>query len=126
MWAHSEYIKLRRSLRDGKIFDQPPQPVQRYIVEKQKAAVFEWRYNNKCRSMPAGKTLRVVLTAPAIIHWSCDEWQTSSDTNTRDPLGVFIADLPNAKLTTGQEIVFTIFWQNDQKWEGKDYRVRIE
>src|SRR3984885_8370810 len=30
VWAHSEYIKLRRSLRDGKIFDQPPQTVQRY------------------------------------------------------------------------------------------------
>ena len=34
VWAHSEYIKLRRSLRDGKIFDQPPQTVQRYQVEK--------------------------------------------------------------------------------------------
>lgn len=26
VWAHSEYIKLRRSLRDGRIFDQPPNP----------------------------------------------------------------------------------------------------
>ncbi|HEV2691020.1 MAG TPA: glycoside hydrolase family 15 protein, partial [Bryobacteraceae bacterium] len=34
VWAHSEYVKLRRSLRDGKVFDQPPQPVQRYLVEK--------------------------------------------------------------------------------------------
>ena len=34
VWAHSEYVKLRRSLRDGKIFDQPPQTVQRYQVEK--------------------------------------------------------------------------------------------
>ncbi len=55
VWAHSEYIKLRRSLRDGKIFDQPPQTVQRYQVEKQKATHFEWRFNNKCRSMPSGK-----------------------------------------------------------------------
>ena len=55
VWAHSEYIKLRRSLRDGKIFDQPPQTVQRYQVEKQKAAYFEWRFNNKCRTMPQRK-----------------------------------------------------------------------
>ena len=33
VWAHSEYIKLRRSIRDGKVFDQPPQTVQRYLVE---------------------------------------------------------------------------------------------
>ena len=35
VWAHSEYIKLRRSLQEGKIFDQPPQTVQRYLVEKE-------------------------------------------------------------------------------------------
>ncbi len=34
VWAHSEYIKLRRSLRDGKIFDQPPRPRERYLEKK--------------------------------------------------------------------------------------------
>ena len=38
VWAHSEYIKLRRSIRDGKIFDQPPQTVQRYLVEQRASA----------------------------------------------------------------------------------------
>ena len=80
VWAHSEYIKLRRSLRDGKIFDQPPQTVQRYQVEKQKAAYFEWRFNNKCRTMPQGKKLRMLLPAPAMVHWSFDGWQTAQDT----------------------------------------------
>ncbi len=31
VWAHAEYIKLRRSLRDGRVFDMPPQTVDRYI-----------------------------------------------------------------------------------------------
>src|ERR1700688_624075 len=43
VWAHSEYIKLRRSLRDRKIFDQPPQTVQRYQIEKKKSTYFAWR-----------------------------------------------------------------------------------
>ena len=34
VWAHSEYIKLRRSLIDGRIFDQPPQTVDRYLNKK--------------------------------------------------------------------------------------------
>ncbi len=34
VWAHAEYVKLRRSLRDGRLFDTPPQTVQRYQVEK--------------------------------------------------------------------------------------------
>src|SRR2546425_7959473 len=68
VWAHSEYIKLRRSLRDGKIFDQPAQTVQRYVVEKQNAPHLELRFNNKCRTIPQGKKLRLLLPAPAMVH----------------------------------------------------------
>ncbi|TIP53948.1 MAG: hypothetical protein E5X68_37320, partial [Mesorhizobium sp.] len=31
VWAHAEHIKLLRSLRDGAVFDLPPQGVERYI-----------------------------------------------------------------------------------------------
>jgi glucoamylase len=30
LWAHAEYIKLLRSLRDGRVFDTPPRVVERY------------------------------------------------------------------------------------------------
>jgi glucoamylase len=126
VWAHSEYIKLRRSLRDGKIFDQPPQTVQRYLVEKQRATHFEWRFNNKCHSMPRGKKLRLVVPVPAQVHWTFDGWQTAQDTNSRDPLGVFIADLPSDQLTSGREIIFTFYWQREQRWEGTNYSVVVE
>src|SRR5690606_34628173 len=33
VWAHAEYLKLCRSLRDGRVFDRPPQTVQRYLVD---------------------------------------------------------------------------------------------
>jgi glucoamylase len=126
VWAHAEYIKLRRSLRDGKVFDQPPQTVQRYVVEKRKAEYFEWRLNNKCRTMPGGKKLRIVLPAPALLHWSFDGWNTTHDTTTRDPLGVYVADLPSNALAEGREIVFTFYWLQEQRWEGVDYTVRVE
>jgi glucoamylase len=127
VWAHSEYIKLRRSLRDGKIFDQPPQTVQRYQVEKQKSSHFAWRFNNKCRSMPQGKRLRIVLATPASVHWSFDHWRTASDSSTRDTgLGVFAVDLPADQLASGQEIVFTLYWTREQRWEGTDYSVVVE
>ena len=34
VWAHAEYVKLRRSLHDGRVFDMPPQTVERYQVNK--------------------------------------------------------------------------------------------
>jgi glucoamylase len=127
VWAHAEYIKLRRSLRDGKIFDQPPQAVQRYLVEKRKATHFPWRFNNKCRTIPQGKKLRLELTVPALVHWSFDSWQTTQDTSARDTgLGMHVADLPSDSLAVGREILFTFYWQQEARWEGTNFSVVVE
>ena len=127
VWAHSEYIKLVRSLKDGKIFDQAPQTVKRYCVEHRKARYWSWRFNNKCRTMPKGKTLRIALLAPAMLHWSRDGWQTAQDTSTRDTgIGIHFADLPTSTLDPGHGVVFTFYWQQAQRWEGADFAVTIE
>jgi glucoamylase len=126
VWTHSEYIKLRRSLRDGKIFDQSPQTVQRYQVEKPTRQLFGWRINNKARTLPRNKKLRLKLLNPALVHWSIDGWKTSADTNTRDSgLGLHLLDLPTASLPAGSQIVFTFYWTQENRWEGKDYRVVV-
>lgn len=106
-WAHAEYIKLRRSLRDGRVFDLPPQPVQRYLergIESNRAA---WRIDHPRESIPAGKTLRVELTAPAVIHWR------AGSVPTRDSgLGVHYADLPTETLPPGDAVRFNIAWSD--------------
>jgi len=127
VWAHSEYVKLRRSIRDGKVFDQPPQTVQRYLVEKHKRQIFGWRVNNKTRSIPRNRTLRIVLLTPARVHWSVDGWKTAHDSNTRDTgLGIHTLDLPTASLPAGGQVVFTIYWVEEKRWEGADYVVAVE
>jgi glucoamylase len=127
VWAHSEYIKLRRSIRDSKIFDQPPQTVQRYLKEKHVRQIFGWRFNNKTRNIPRNKTLRITLLSPAVVHWSIDNWTTVHDTDTRDTgLGIHILDLPTASLPAGGEAVFTFFWPNGKRWQGTDFRVEVE
>jgi glucoamylase len=127
VWAHAEYIKLRRSLRDGVVFDQAPQPVQRYQVDKKISPYFGWRYNNKSRSMPCGKILRVALLSPALVHWSLDGWQTAQDiTTSNSELGVHYADLPTEKLKVGERVTFTFLWTDEGHWEGTDFVVRVE
>jgi glucoamylase len=127
VWAHSEYIKLVRSLKDGKIFDQPAQTAKRYQVEKRRAVYWSWRFNNKCRSIPQGKMLRIALLAPAMVHWSDDGWRTTHDVETAaSGIGVHFADLPTDGLPSGREVVFTFFWQEGQNWEGADFTVGIE
>jgi glucoamylase len=77
--------------------------------------------------MPHGKKLRIVLTAPAMVHWSFDNWRTPQDINTSDTgLGTCVADLPTDRLSAGSEIVFTFYWLEEQRWEGADYSVSVE
>ena len=127
VWAHSEYIKLRRSLNDGRVFDQPPQTVQRYLVEKRSCQYFLWIFNNKVRTLPCGKTLRIAVLNPATIRWSVDGWKSWLDTPTRDTrLGVHVVDLPTDKMPVAHPIVFTFRWEADGRWEGVDYNVVVE
>ena len=127
VWAHSEYIKLRRSLADGRIFDQPPQTVDRYMVKKASATYYNWRFNNKPRSMPCGKRLRILTMEPARIHWSFDDWQTTQDSDTHESgWNLEFLDLPTEKLASGRQVVFTFFWKNRGQWEGRDYVVTVE
>jgi glucoamylase len=127
VWAHSEYIKLRRSIRDGKIFDQPPQTVKRYLVDKHGRQHYGWRMNNKCRTVPRNQTLRLNLLSPAIVHWSTDDWNSVHDTETRNTgMGIHILNLPTASMPVGGKVVFTLYWPNEKRWEGTDYSVTVE
>ena len=77
VWAHAEHIKLLRSLRDGAVFDMPPQGVKRYIEGKTVSPLRSWRFNNKIRTMPAGKTAaHRAAGAARMVHWSSDGWAT--------------------------------------------------
>jgi glucoamylase len=126
VWAHSEYIKLVRSLKDEKVFDQAPQPVKRYCVEKREAVYANWRFNNKCRTIPLHRDLRIELLAPAMVHWSKDGWQSAQDAQTRDSgIGIYFVDLPARSLQADTEIVFTFYWPQAQRWEGTNFSVTI-
>jgi glucoamylase len=126
VWAHSEYIKLVRSLKDGKIFDQAPQTVKRYCVEKRQAVYGSWRFNNKCRILPQRKDLRIELLAPATVHWSVDGWQTTHDTGTQDSgVGIYFADIPARSLEAGRELLFTFYWNQSRQWEGTNFSVIV-
>jgi len=126
VWAHAEYIKLCRSLHDGVVFDMPPQPVQRYLVEKTGSPHAIWRFNQRRRAVRAGLILRIEVLAPALVHWSNDGWQTVYDWPTRDMgVGVHLVDLPTGDLHAGDRIDFTFFWPQAQHWEGTDYTVVV-
>jgi glucoamylase len=127
VWAHAEYVKLRRSLNDGRIFDMPPQTVERYLKKKTGSPHIFWRFNQKCCTLAAGKVLRLEVLAAAVVHWSSDNWRTRQDIKTKDTgLGIHYVDLPTDKLPAESNVVFTFYWPDGDRWEGQDFQVAVE
>jgi glucoamylase len=126
VWAHAEYLKLCRSLEDGRVFDMSPQTYQRYVVEQRQSPHAIWRFNHKCQTMPAGKELRIEVLTSAVVHWSSDGWKTTHDTPTGDTsLCIHVVDLSTHGLEPGSTITFTFYWPDAARWEGVDFEVTV-
>ncbi|HEX4610499.1 MAG TPA: glycoside hydrolase family 15 protein [Urbifossiella sp.] len=125
VWAHAEYVKLLRSLRDGAVFDAPRQTTRRYGKGHARPRLRVWKFNHEAREVPAGYGLRVELTAPAVVRWSPDGWKEPREVEATDTgLGVYTADLPTDKVPPGGAVVFTFHWASG-RWEGSDFRVAV-
>lgn len=126
VWAHSEHIKLLRSLADGAVFDMPPQGVDRYITKKTKSHLRIWRFNNQLTTIPVGKKLRLEVSTSAVVHWSIDGWATTGDAQMKPSgLGTHFADLPLQDAAGGSTVVFTFYWPNAGHWENTNFTVRV-
>ena len=108
VWAHAEYAKLVRSLHDGRVFDMPQQPYERYVRKRRVASVAVWAPHNRCRTLHEGTTLRVQLPCAASVVWMQDGGTERRQATTRDTTlsGVWIADLETATLPVGTTIRF--------------------
>ena len=126
VWAHAEYLTLRRSLAEGRVFDLPPQASRRYVETRHPSLHGTWRFSQKSRVLWPGRILRVETTDAAVVHWSSDGWQTVHDISTRDTgVGMHVADLPTASLAVGSRIQFTFLWPATGRWEGSDFLVTV-
>jgi glucoamylase len=126
-WAHAEYVKLARSIALGHAIDRPAAAWRRYRGKAPKAVRATWRFTAPRPTMVTGLTLRLELIAAARVHWSADEGGTWADLDARDTgLGVWIADIPgSADLAPGRTLVFTFWWPEAARWEGRDLRVEV-
>jgi glucoamylase len=136
VWAHSEYLKLLRSVTDGQIFDRISAVEERYAVptgERTFANRIEiFQMGRPISFLPAGHTLRIVDRARFRIVYTFDGWATVLHLDSRNlgRIGYF-ADIPT---TAGQggSVIFTLCWPSqsqDQsqpdRWLGKNLEVVV-
>ena len=107
VWAHSEYIKLLRSLHANAVWDMPSQTVERYLKSNHSSNFQIWTTTQRRGWLAAGKNLRVDLNGAAEVEWSVD--RNSSTTTTNDTgFGFHSAMLPLNTAGRGKEVVVTI------------------
>ncbi|EFB40915.1 MULTISPECIES: glycoside hydrolase family 15 protein [Parachlamydia] len=119
VWAHGEYISLLRSIKENRIFTMPPQTFHRYIEQKQASTHTIWRFDFPVTAMQQEKTLRIQTDAPMIVRWTEDEWVSYQEQSSQmSNLGVSYVDIDFKN-----NIVFTFFWKDSNRWEGKNYEI---
>lgn len=127
-WTHSEYVRLLRSIRDGRVFDRPEDSWKRYVRGAQGTELSLWRFDHKPDSFVAGRNVRVEVMSPALVHFTMDGWQTTHNMPTRESgLGFHYADLPTDRMQPGSSLRFTFRWpEAGDRWEGTNFELEAE
>jgi glucoamylase len=124
-WAHAEYIKLSASINDNRVFDMPKQTYERYIKQKATSSICVWRFDKKCKSIPAKKILRIEVMADAAVKWTDNNWETTNSIDTTDTgIEIFYADIV-MKDPAVNKIEFTFYWKGTNSWEDKNFSVQV-
>ncbi|HVG26229.1 MAG TPA: glycoside hydrolase family 15 protein, partial [Acidobacteriaceae bacterium] len=129
VWAHAEYLKLLRSVVDGRVFDRISVVEERYAVPTDKRSFQSrmeiFRTTRPISQMVSGGTLRIVDADRFTVLWSTDGWASTQHTDARviDPAGAY-ADIPAPPGAVGT-LAFTLHWPAQNRWLGRNYEVTI-
>jgi glucoamylase len=125
VWAHAEYIKLLRSLNDGRVFDLVPIVSQRYLQPRRARNLEVWKPGRQVRSMAAGSTLRILSSGAFRLRWSYDQWQTLQEVTSADSgIGLSYVDLETRPGQLGT-LRFTFLETESAVLEDTVFEVRI-
>jgi glucoamylase len=125
VWAHSEYIKLLRSLHERAIWDLPTQTVDRYLKQRTSADFPIWTTKQRRAWLASGKNLRIDLEAAATLEWTCGKEKgkvLTSDTG----FGLHTAMLALSHLPPKSTINVTIVTADDRAHLKRDsFRLQV-
>ncbi len=125
VWAHSEYLRLLRSRRDGKVFDLIPEVALRYAKQPPESMLEFWLPKHPITQARADCRLRVCAPEAFRLRWTQNNWAGWQDSESvGSGIGAEFLDLDESAVKAGVE--FTFFWKNRSQWEGRNYRVNVQ
>ncbi|HKD15453.1 MAG TPA: glycoside hydrolase family 15 protein [Candidatus Angelobacter sp.] len=125
MWAHAEYIKLLRSVRDNRVFDLVQPVADRYLANKGRKDLELWKSKRQVRMIAAGSTLRVVLAGDFRLRWSVDGGLGSQEmASTPSGIGSSYVDIATLPGQSGA-VQFTFLETGADEFRGKMFEVKV-
>ncbi|MFP5206212.1 MAG: glycoside hydrolase family 15 protein, partial [Acidobacteriota bacterium] len=134
VWAHAEYLKLLRSVLDGKVFDRIDAVYERYCGaegrKRSRRGIEVYCPQRPIQSMERGRMLRIMDERRFEVVWTADNWQTTHTAIGRSfGSAGFSADL---EPPPGSSVVeWTLHWvdpdgNGPDTWLGYNVKVEIE
>jgi len=124
VWAHAEYAKLVRSLHDGRVFDMPSQPYERYIRQRIGCDLTLWAPHSRTRTMPVGNRLRIQSPTDSMIRWSVSDAEPKETASRDTTIGVWHAELDTVRLPAGAMVRFAVLPSGGLGW-GEIHEVEV-
>ena len=124
--AFSDVLYVEELIGTDTVNTMPPQTLDRYVKNTPPPAPIVWRQTAQVDRIATGRILRLEFLEPVRVHWSTDNWTTVLDSPAvATGLGSFILDLPNGGLSGEGVVRFTMFWPQQNRWEGADFQVAV-
>ena len=136
VWAHAEYLKLLKSVVDGKIFDTVSVVAERYAVPPGTRTFLStidiFQLARPIAVIQAGWTLRVVDANRFNVLYTFDDWQTTQNISSRvvGYPGSFVdIATPVPDVGVFQKLIFTMHWpasaDSAEHWLGHNLEVQL-
>jgi glucoamylase len=124
VWAHSEYIKLLRSLHGNAMWDLPTQTYARYVKRKSAATFQIWTTKQRRGWLSQEKRLRIDLDWGATVEWSLDG-RTQSASTEDTGLNLHSVMLPLSGVAPGTTISVKIVPQNRSELKRDSFTIKV-
>lgn len=125
VWAHAEYIKLLRSIKEGKPFDQIEDVKQRYVDNRSTLLNYEiWKKNRQLKEVSPFMPIRFIFDRPFRLliknYDTFNQTADSVDTN----IGLHYLDFDPLPFKDGS-LSFTIQWLDTGLAEDQSYTISV-
>jgi glucoamylase len=145
VWAHAEFLKLLIARAQGRPVELLRDVEQRYAVARA-AAAWHWRTDLPFSTLPSGRDLVIDLPRAFRLHVGFDGWQDASDVaSTAAPFGRHVVRFRAKRRPEGEHgsaqpgggpsralrlqgravVDFTLYFPDDDRWEGVDHHVAL-